>query len=233
LRPRSALLDVERGPGSLHCPGFSSTAGPSCWLTEVHSYMKPIPSKVSHRLLAAPPVGRVRLSLRSFDPFNGIFRSEPPVRRAVTLASVPLSGFFNLSAVSQQASEFVALFHATTVPGTSLQSVPLVESAHPSRGHYSPAVIYPRAGTHHSRTYHRWFPRRPRSHAVAWFPRRLWSPFPQTRLLASRFPWISCSEPALSASFTCFEVLLPLQVRSHQPGWPRTSGRYSPGFLPL
>jgi hypothetical protein len=39
------------------------------------------------------------------------------MRRGVTPATVPLSGFLNLSAVSQQASRFVALFHATTVPG--------------------------------------------------------------------------------------------------------------------
>jgi hypothetical protein len=101
------------------------------------------------------------------------------------------------------------LFRATAVPGTPLQSVPLAKSAHPSRGHYSLAVIHPRAGTHHSRTCHRRFPQHPRSHAVAWFPRRLWSPFPQTRLLASRFSWFSGSELAPFRELHLLRSLIP------------------------
>ena len=170
--------------------------------------MKPIPAKALTTFW--PP----NLSAGSdfpevFDPYNDISRSEPHMRQAVIPTPVPLSGFFNLSAVSKQVSKFVALFRATAVPGTPLQSVPLAKSAHPSRGHYSPAVIHPCAGTHHSRTCHRRFPRHPRSHAVAWFPRRLWSPFPQTRLLASRFSWFSGSEVAPFRELHLLRSLIP------------------------
>jgi len=59
---------------------------------------------------------------------------------------VPLTGFLNPSAVSADRI-FAALFRAATVPGISLQRFPLAESAHPSRGHCSPAVIHPPAKT--------------------------------------------------------------------------------------
>jgi len=36
-----------------------------------------------------------------------------------------------------------------------------------------------------------------------------------------------------SASFTCFEALILLRVRSHRPELPRAGGRSSPGFSPL
>jgi len=56
------------------------------------------------------------------------------VKRGVTPASVPLSGFRNLSAVSWQ----LRVSRPCSVPqpflGFPLQSVPLVEIAYPSRG---------------------------------------------------------------------------------------------------
>jgi hypothetical protein len=108
------------------------------------------------------------------------------MRRGVTPTSVPLSGFFNLSAVSWQASSFVALFRTTTVPGIPLQSFPLAEIAHPSRGRCSLAVIHCRAETHCLRPCHRQFHRRRRFHAVAWIRCRLWTPL-SANLIAS-FP---------------------------------------------
>jgi len=50
--------------------------------------------------------------------------------------SQPLSGFL-------ANPSFAALFHAATVPGIPLQSLPLAKIAHPSRGHLSPCRYPP------------------------------------------------------------------------------------------
>jgi len=78
------------------------------------------------------------------------------------------------------------LFHAAAAPGLSPSEpsprrdrVPLSRPLAPLQ-----SSTDPRAATL-TRTYRPRFPRRPRSHAVAWFPRRLWVPF--SRAL-TRFP---------------------------------------------
>jgi hypothetical protein len=58
--------------------------------------------------------------------------------------------------------------------GSSLQSVPLAEIARPSRGRLAPLQLSTDVRECTARLpYHLWFPRRPRFHAVAWFPQRL------------------------------------------------------------
>ena len=49
---------------------------------------------------------------------------------------------------------------------------------------------------------------------------------------ASRSPWTQATVIDRSASFTHFEALILLRVRSRQPGLPQTDGRSSPGLLP-
>jgi hypothetical protein len=75
----------------------------------------------------------------------------------------------------------------------------------------------------------------PDSHAfdaVAWFPRRLWLLF-QRASPPPDPPGPVTAEPLRSASFTCFEALLLLRIRSLRHEFPRDEGRYSPEFPPL
>jgi hypothetical protein len=122
--------------------------------------------------------------------------------------------------------------------GFALQSLPLADSRDPSRGPVAPlrsstGVL---AGAE-PRDLHRPFHRRPRpprrERAVAWIPGRLSASFPQGpswSLPASRPPVarMTC-RPCLrtnvanrTASFTRFEALIPLRVRSRRrrPGCP-------------
>jgi hypothetical protein len=93
--------------------------------------------------------------------------------------------------------------------GSSLQSFPLAESAHPSRGHYSLAVIHPLAGTNRRGPCRPRFHRLPRLHAVAWIPLQLWTPFPQTQAPASRSPWIPDGKAAPFSELHLLRSLLP------------------------
>jgi hypothetical protein len=206
------------------------TPGPLNLTIKVHSPVKLIPSRVSRHLLTARPVGRVSTPLR-FPVPSTVSPCEPHMERAVNLAPVPLSGFHSLSAVSWQARVSRPCFVPQPFLGSSLQSFPLAKSAHPSRGHCSLAAIHQHAETYGPGPCYQRFPRRPRLHAVAWFPRWLWVPFSQTRMLTSRSPWVPDHGPPRSARFTCFGALLPLRVRSHWIGLPFTSGRCSPGFF--
>jgi hypothetical protein len=93
--------------------------------------------------------------------------------------------------------------------GSSLQSFPLAESAHPSRGHYSLAVIHSPAGTHRRGSCRPRFHRLPRFRAVAWIPLQLWTPFPQTVESVSRSPWIPDGEAAPFSKLHLLRSLLP------------------------
>jgi len=118
--------------------------------------------------------------------------------------------------------------------GFLLQRFPLAEIAHPLEPLCSRVVIHRRAGPPSSRPYCRWFPRRPRLRALAWFPHRLWAPFPRSP--KGTLPGHSGSElrnSLHSASFTHFEALILLRIRSRRPELPRADGRFSPGFSPL
>jgi hypothetical protein len=43
----------------------------------------------------------------------------------------------------------------------------------------------------------------------------LWLPFSRVRRPASRSTWVTAGRIVPTASFTCFEALLPPRVRSH------------------
>jgi len=115
LRPRSALLDVERRPGSFHCPSCSATTGPPT-LTAKFILPWPIPSRVSRCLLTARPFGREPTPLRFVVPSTTSPARAPygagchPRPGSALRLSQPLSGF-------QASSGFAAMFRAATVPG--------------------------------------------------------------------------------------------------------------------
>jgi hypothetical protein len=97
----------------------------------------------------------------------------------------------------------------------------------------SPAVIHPPQLTSPSRPYHRRFPRRPRLAAqLPDSPDDYALPFDAPRR-ASRLRWTPSDRIARLRSFTRFEALLPLRVRSRRSELPRSSGRYSLGVRPL
>jgi hypothetical protein len=117
--------------------------------------------------------------------------------------------------------------------GFSLQSVPLAGIARPSRGHMLPCGHPPTCDDAASRSVHRRFPRRPRLWArLPDSPDDYGLPFSAPRR-ASWSPWGRAAEPPRSASFTRFEALILLRVRSRRRESPRAAGRSSPGFLPL
>jgi hypothetical protein len=93
--------------------------------------------------------------------------------------SQPLSGFLAVPS-------FAALFRAATVSGIlSSERSPRPGSRASLEAAGSLAVIHRCAETRSLLPCHRLFHRRPRFHAVAWIPRRLWNPFPRTEV---RFP---------------------------------------------
>jgi hypothetical protein len=123
--------------------------------------------------------------------------------------SQPLSGFL-------ASASFVALFHATASSwDPPFRVFPSQRARTPLGATYSLAVIHQRSETHHSRTCCPRFRRRPRLHAVAWFPRGLWAPFPQTECSLPGCPGSRTAKRPRPASFTCFEVLFPLRIRSY------------------
>jgi hypothetical protein len=138
------------------------------------------------------------------------------MRRGVTPATVPLSGFPNLSAVSQQASRFVALFHATTVPGI------LPSEFSPRRDHVplsrplAPLQLSTRVQERTARglitaSF-------PDAHAFTQLPGSsddYGVPFRKQECSLPGSLGSRTVKPPHSASFTYFEALLPLRIRSH------------------
>jgi hypothetical protein len=95
------------------------------------------------------------------------------------------------------------------------------------------AVIHRPAEVNRASPCHRWFHRRPRFHAVAWIPQRLWTSFPRAE---ARFPFVLGSarpshlvRPASPTS----ELSSPRETVPATLGCPSEAGRFSPGFLPL
>jgi len=97
--------------------------------------------------------------------------------------SQPLSGFLAVPS-------FAALFHAATVRGILPSEVsPRPKSRTPLGAACFLVVIHLRADSMPRDPCHRRFQRRPRFHAVACLPRRLWALFSRSRENASRLPW--------------------------------------------
>jgi hypothetical protein len=153
------------------------------------------------------------------------------VKRVVTPAPVPLSGFLNLSTVCWQARAARPCFMPLPLTGLSLQSLPLTGIAHPSRGRWLPRGYPPTLQTPLPGPCHRWFPRHPRSRAAARFPQRLWAPFPRAE---ARFPVplgpSNGTRPSRQASSTS-KLCSSCESVHAAMSCPTTSGRSSPGFF--
>jgi hypothetical protein len=109
------FVTSDASPGSLHCPKRSQTTGPLNLTIKVHPLMKPVPLRVPHRLSGRPAWSAGRAP-RVLLPTTTSFRLAPyGAGRHTHLGSAlrfsqPLNGFL-------ARPNFVALFHATTVPG--------------------------------------------------------------------------------------------------------------------
>jgi hypothetical protein len=193
--------------------GFPQTAGPLNRETQDHSALGRFPSRVLHHL---PRNGRsvsdrLRPSLEFRCPSTASLVSPRSVSRAVHARlgaalrfSQPLSGF-----------SFDQVPRPCFMPQPFLDYLPSERS--PRRGRapvpgplvlpcsYPPCLETRRLPPYCSR-----FHRLPRLSAVAWIPRELWVPFSRGRNPASRSPWAADGGVAPSASFTCFEALIPL-----------------------
>jgi hypothetical protein len=128
------------------------------------------------------------------------------VEQAVTPAPGFAPGFSQPLSDFQASPSFGALFHALTV----CELLPSERSPHKGRVPLSRPLAPLRLSTvcaraRRSRPYHLGFPRLPRLSAVAWFPPRLWVPFPRGRSPASRSPW------AASGGITPYHQLHPLR----------------------
>jgi len=113
------------------------------------------------------------------------------VRRATSSASVPLSGFLNPSAVSWQTRVPRPCFVPQPPLIATFRAFPSLAVVHPSRGDWLPCRYPPACNDAPPPTLSPAVSPTPTPEsAVAWFPRRLWVPFPRARKPASRSPWI-------------------------------------------
>jgi len=188
LRASSVLLDVERAPGSFRCPGLSwvRRSPAPCDTGSFRHGLDPLQSP-SPSFSTVRPVGRIRPPLRFACPTTAS-SGQPLCGTGCSIpAPVPLSGFLNLSAASASSSS-TALFRAATVPGLLPSEpsphgdrVPLPRSLLLPCG-YPPTCLTPLL----RRLVTTGFPDARAFDAVAWFPRRLWAPFPRAE---ARFPF--------------------------------------------
>jgi len=131
----SSSLDFGRGPGSLPCPGSSSTHRPPHRAMWVHSTLDQIPSRVLRPPLDRParrpdpsPLRFLRPSTASTSEPFFVGRAVQPRPGSALRLSQPLSGFGLL--------EFHGLVSCRNRSwASSLQSLPLTEIVYPSRGH--------------------------------------------------------------------------------------------------
>jgi hypothetical protein len=145
------------------------------------------------------------------------------MRRGTKPTPVPLPGFLNLSAASQQTRVSRPCFMPQPFLGFSLQSLPLAEIAHPSRGHIAPLWSSTRVLDAASWTLSPPVSPTPTLSRGCLVPHVDYGlPFHAPKH-ASRPPWVQTTELARSASFTHFEALILLRVRSHSPGSPRAN----------
>jgi len=128
---------------------FPDHRSPASVKKRVHSAMDSIPSRVPRHLLDRPACyGRITDFPETLSPFNDILELAPCRASCSTLTPVPLSGFLNLSAVSQQTRVPRPYFIPQPFVGFLLQSFPLTKIVFTSlEATCSPAVIHQAAKT--------------------------------------------------------------------------------------
>jgi hypothetical protein len=225
-------LDLGHGPGSLHCPGCSSTHRSLHRVDTGSSHYEMDPLQSLRPPLDRPTCRPVSSSLRSFAPFNGIFERAPCDEWVVQPHSVPLTGFLNLSAALASSSS-TALFRAVTVPGCPpSERSPRQRSCTSSEATGCHVVIHRRAGRLVIvALLHPVSPTPAPFGAVAWFPRPLWASFSRAR---TRFPVTLDPEretlvpPASPAS----QRYSPCESVHVEPSFPDTTTDALLGFVP-
>jgi hypothetical protein len=147
---------------------------------------------------------------------------------------VPLAGFLNLSAVSQQTRVSGPCFMPQPFLGHLLQGVPLTKIAlTPLEAASSLAVIHRPAVTSQAKPCHRRFPRRPRLSAqLPGSPDGYELPFHGCDP-ASRSPWTSRGGAATFGQLHLLRSFDPSVSPFRRPGRTRSDGRYPPGLHPL
>lgn len=95
------------------------------------------------------------------------------------------------------------------------------------------AVIHRPAEVYRASPCHRWFHRRPRFHAVAWIPQRLWTSFPRAEAHFPVVPGSARQNHLVPPASPTSELSSPCETVPTTPGCPSEAGRFSPGFLPL
>ena len=230
----SALLDVERAPGSLHCPGLSSTrrslapCDARSFRRERDPLQSPSPSRLD-RPTSRPDPSSPEVSL----PFNdilglapvwdGLFHSRPG---AALRFSQPLSGFSKL--------EFHGLVSCRNRSWASpFRAFPSQRSCTPLEATGSLAVIHRRAERSSfivlsppvspTPTLSAQLPGSPSDYEL---------PFHEPKP-ASRSPWTDERGPSVSPASPASKLSSPCESVRVFPGSPRFDGRCSPGFHPL
>jgi hypothetical protein len=172
------------------------------------------------------PVWRLELTSLRFAYPSTASSSEPHGGAGVLTAPVPLSGFLNLSAVSQQAR--VPRPYSMPQPFlgfTSFRAFPSQESRTPLGATCSPVVIYRRAREHSPRPYYSRFHRRPRRAQLPGSPGSYGFSFGEPKP-TSRSPWVT------SSGTSPFRQLHPLRSLT-PPASPVAPPRVAPGRRPM
>jgi hypothetical protein len=111
--------------------------------------------------------------------------------------------------------------------------------AFPSQGSRTPleaagflAVIHRRAVTRWTSPFAGRFPERPRSRAVAWFPDRLWTPFPRAEARFPVVPGLAQRTRSVPPASPTSKLCSPCETVPETLGCPAASGRDSRGFCP-
>jgi len=161
----------------------------------------------------------------SREPRNGAGRPKP--------TPVPLSGFLNLSAASQQTRVPRPYFMPQPFLIASFRAFPSQRSRAPLEAASCLAVVHRRATARHPQPYRLRFPRRPRREAqLPGSPEDYELPFHEPKP-ASRSPWATNDGATTPRQPHPLRSLIPLRVRSRRPERTRADGRCSPGFMPL
>jgi hypothetical protein len=208
-----------RAPDPCPCPGCSLITGPPRLATQVHPPMKPLPLGVPHHLSAVRPVGR-----NSFLEFVSLQRRPSDLPRMGGMPPPPRfrSQAFSTSQRFPSTSKLRGLVSCRSRSWDSpFRVFPSQESCTPLEATSSLVVIHRRAGRRLLDLSPPVSPTPTPSRGCLASPASYGLPFHAPRP-ASRLPWIQVTELARSASFTHFEALLLLRVRSCRPESPQT-----------
>jgi hypothetical protein len=185
---------------------------------------KPLQSPYSTFPLSAPSAGPA--SREVFATFNGILARAPYGKGRPKPNPVPLSGFLNLSAASQQTRVPRPYFMPQPFLIASFRVFPSQRSRAPLEAASFPVVIHRRLTTRHSRPYCLRFLRRPRPRAqLPGSPEDYELPFDEPKP-ASRSPWTPSNGTVMPRRLHPLRSLDP-------PASPFTPARANPNQRPI